>query len=90
MILGVVFFLAKQLVFSKTLPVVGPVSQERIAVLINQWQADSGRPPTAEQKSFLIAAELDQKIMFLQTRGDSLHDLGSRPVRSDKHRQVLL
>ena len=66
LILGVFFFLSKQLFFPKSLPVVGPVSQERIAVLVNQWQNDSGRPPNAEQKSFLIAAELDQEIMFLQ------------------------
>ena len=73
LILGVFFFLAKQLFFPKTLPVVGPVSQERIAVLINQWQADSGRLPNAEQKSFLIAAELDQEIMFLRALEDGLH-----------------
>ena len=73
LILGVFFFLSKQLFFPKSLPVVGPVSQERIAVLVNQWQNDSGRPPNAEQKSFLIAAELDQEIMFLQALEDGLH-----------------
>jgi hypothetical protein len=73
LILGVFFFLSKQLFFPTPLPIIGPVSQERMAILINQWEIESGRPPNQQQKEFLVTAELDQEILFRRALDDGLH-----------------
>lgn len=66
LILGVMLFCLKQLFFPTPLPIIGPVSQERMAVLINQWEIESGRPPNQQQKKFLVTTELDREILFRQ------------------------
>ena len=73
LILGVMLFCLKQLFFPTPLPIIGPVSQERMAVLINQWEIESGRPPNQQQKKFLVTTELDREILFRQALADGLH-----------------
>ena len=73
LILGVMLFCLKQLFFPTPLPIIGPVSQERMAVLINQWEIESGRPPNQQQKKFLVTTELDREILFRRALADELH-----------------
>ena len=73
LILGVMLFCLKQLFFPTPLPIIGPVSQERMAVLINQWEIESGRPPNQQQKKFLVTTELDREILFRRALADGLH-----------------
>ena len=44
-----------------------------MAILINQWEIESGRPPNQQQKKFLVTAELDQEILFRRALDDGLH-----------------
>ena len=90
--LGVVFYQLQSALFPEPKPVIGPLSDARIASLKEQWTLSTGRPPSAEQMAGYVAVELDRD-MLLQGALDleyHLHDsiVFQRLIRNMKFLQL--
>lgn len=62
-VLGVVFYQLQSALFPEPKPVIGPLSEARIASLKEQWTLSTGRPPSAEQMAGFVAVELDRDML---------------------------
>lgn len=72
-VLGAVLFYVQGRLFPEPPPVVGPLSEERVDALLQQWFATTGRMPTQEQKENMMAAELDRDMLFHRALQWKLH-----------------
>ena len=55
------------------MPVVGPLSQSRVQTLQRQWLTTTGRLPTAQELSAMVASELDKDMLFQEALRLELH-----------------
>jgi parvulin-like peptidyl-prolyl isomerase len=62
--LGSLLFYLQGQFFPEPKPVLGPLSEERMEALQQQWLASVGRPATAEQLTRMVEAELDRDMLF--------------------------
>lgn len=76
-VLGMVFYQLQSIVFPEPKPVIGPLSEPRIAALEQQWRASTGRAPTQDQIMSYVAVELDRDMLLQRAidLGLHLHDL---------------
>ncbi|MGB1141061.1 MAG: peptidyl-prolyl cis-trans isomerase [Halioglobus sp.] len=72
-VLGVVLFYLQGVFFPAPKPTVGPLNEARVEALVQQWFSSTGRLPTDEQKSRMVAAELDRDMMFQRALELELH-----------------
>jgi len=72
-VLGTVLFILQGMMFPEPKPVVGPLAQERIDALVQQWFAATRRMPSEEQQARMIAAELDRDMLFQRALALELH-----------------
>lgn len=72
-ILGSVLFYLQSALFPEPKPVVGPISDERLASLEQQWISATGRPPSDEQLDRMVSFELDRDLLFQQALALELH-----------------
>lgn len=72
-ILGIVLYKLQSVFFPTPKPVIGPLDEARLEALQQQWFATTGRPPSAEQKSRMVAAELDRDMLFQRALELDLH-----------------
>lgn len=72
-VLGSVLFYLQGVFFPAPKPTVGPLNDARVEALVQQWFSSTGRLPTEEQKSRMIAAELDRDMMFQRALELELH-----------------
>ena len=61
--LGLVFYQFQLAMFPEPKPVVGPLSEKRIASLTEQWVRSTGRAPSPAQLDRFVAVELDQDML---------------------------
>lgn len=71
--LGALLFWLQGQLFPTPKPVVGPLSEERIAALQEQWLATVGRPPAADQLQRMKVSELDRDMLFQRGLELELH-----------------
>ncbi len=72
-VLGLLFYKLQTTIFPEPKPVIGPLGEARLEALLQQWFASAGRPPTAEQQSRMVAAELDRDLLFQRALELKLH-----------------
>ncbi len=63
-VLGIVFFTLKGVIFPEPKTVIGPLHESRIAALQQQWFTRFGRKPSAVQKQKMITDELERDLLF--------------------------
>jgi parvulin-like peptidyl-prolyl isomerase len=73
LVLGVLLFNLQAWMYPPPKPVVGPLAEARIEALQQQWQDTTGRPPSQEQLTRMIAAELDRDMLFQRALAYELH-----------------
>lgn len=73
LILGGLLYYLTGVFFPEPKPVVGPLGEARREALVQQWFATTGRPPTPEQMSRMVAAELDRDMLFQRALELKLH-----------------
>ena len=73
-VIGLILFQLQNLFFPKPRPVIGPLKEDRIALLEEQWVSSVGRMPTAEQRTRSIRAELDRDMLFARALDLKLFD----------------
>ncbi|MBA6411964.1 peptidyl-prolyl cis-trans isomerase [Parahaliea sp. F7430] len=73
LLLGTALFILQRMAFPDPLPVVGPLSEQRMAALQQQWLAATGAPASAEQLKQLVARELDRDMLFQHALSLDLH-----------------
>lgn len=52
---------------------IGPISEQRVQSLNDQWLASVGRSPSPEQKKSLIENELERDLLFQRALDEGLH-----------------
>ena len=52
---------------------IGPISEQRVQSLNDQWLASVGRSPSPEQKNSLIEGELERDMLFQRALDEGLH-----------------
>ena len=62
-VLGVVFYQLQSALFPEPKPVIGPISEARIAPLKERWISSTGRAPSDEQMAGFMAVELDRDML---------------------------
>lgn len=72
-LLGCLLYYLQGLFFPEPKPVVGPLTQERIEALQQQWLAGTGRLPSAQQLDRMVSAELDRDMLFHRALELDLH-----------------
>lgn len=72
-VMGVTLYWLQGMVFPEPRPVVGPLAQERIEGLEQQWFSSVGRVPSNDQMRRMIDAELDRDMMFQRAIEMELH-----------------
>ncbi len=72
-VLGLVLFYLQGVLFPEPKPVIGPLNEDRLEALVQQWFAATGRLPDEEQRSRMIAAELDRDMLFQRALELDLH-----------------
>lgn len=72
-VLGIVFYKLQTALFPEPKPVVGPLNEARLEALQQQWFSSVGRLPSEEQKTRMVAAELDRDMMFQRALELNLH-----------------
>lgn len=72
-LLGLVLFQLQRVFFPEPRPVVGPLSDARVATLKQQWVASTGALPQPEQLSRIVDAELDRDMLFQRALDMELH-----------------
>ena len=63
-LLGLVFYQFQLVMFPEPKPVIGPLSEKRIASLREQWARGTGRAPSAAQIERFVAVELDRDMLI--------------------------
>lgn len=72
-VLGTLLFYLQGEFLPAPKPVLGPLSEERIAALQQQWLASVGRPATPDQQARMVEAELDRDMLFQRALELELH-----------------
>ena len=72
-VLGGVLLQLQGMIFPTPKTIIGPISEQRVQSLSDQWRASVGRSPSSEQKKSLIAAELDRDMLFQRALDEGLH-----------------
>jgi hypothetical protein len=72
-VLGSLLFYLQGIFFPEPKPVIGPLSDARVEALSQQWFASIGRPPTPEQQTRMVEAELDRDMLFQRAIALKLH-----------------
>ncbi|MFV0477256.1 MAG: peptidylprolyl isomerase [Parahaliea sp.] len=73
LVIGSVLFELSRLAFPEPRPVIGPLTENRIVNLKEQWLLAAGRPPTAEELQAMIEQELDRDMLFQRALDMQLH-----------------
>jgi hypothetical protein len=73
LLLGFLLFRLQAYLFPEPRPVVGPLSEERVALLEQQWFAATGRLPSEPQRQRLIQSELDREVLFQRALELEIH-----------------
>ncbi|MEM7358353.1 MAG: peptidylprolyl isomerase [Pseudomonadota bacterium] len=73
LILGVVFYQVQSVLFPEPKPVIGPLSEARIAALQQQWKSGSGQEPSIQQLAQLVDVELDRDMLFQHALELNIH-----------------
>lgn len=63
-VLGSVLYYLQGVFFPEPKPVLGPLTETRLEALQQQWFASTGRMPSPEQRTRMVAAELDRDMLF--------------------------
>ena len=63
-VLGSLLYYLQGVIFPRPKPVIGPLSEERVEALREQFFASTRRMPTEEQVARMVDAELDRDILF--------------------------
>ena len=61
--LGVIFYQLQSALFPEPKPVIGPISEARIASLKERWISSMGRAPSDEQMAGFMTVELDRDML---------------------------
>jgi parvulin-like peptidyl-prolyl isomerase len=72
-LLGSLLFYLQGVFFPAPKPVIVPLNDARVEALMQQWFSTTGRLPTEDQKSRMIAAELDRDMLFQRALELDLH-----------------
>jgi hypothetical protein len=72
-VLGGLLFYLQGVFFPEPKPVIGPLGEARIEALNQQWFASVRRPPTPEQQTRMVQAELDRDMLFHRAISLKLH-----------------
>ena len=72
-VLGFLLFYLQGVLFPEPKPVIGPLGEARVEALQQQWFASTGRLPNDEQRTRMIAAELDRDMLFQRAIELDLH-----------------
>jgi hypothetical protein len=72
-LLGVLLFYIKGLLFPQPKPVIGPLNPARLEALQQQWLRATGRMPTPEQQARMVSSELDRDMLFQRALALDLH-----------------
>jgi hypothetical protein len=72
-VLGFVLFQLEAVLFPIPKTVIGPLSDERISALQQQWFASTGRQPSAEQQNRIVQGELDRDMLFQKALEMDIH-----------------
>ncbi|MEM8563443.1 MAG: peptidylprolyl isomerase [Pseudomonadota bacterium] len=72
-ILGSVLYYLQLTLFPEPKPVIGPISEARLASLVQQWSSTTGRPPSDDQLDRMVSFELDRDLLFQQALALDLH-----------------
>ena len=77
--LGVVFYQLQLVLFPEPKPVIGPLSEARIASIKEQWTSSTGRAPSDEQVAGFMAVELDRDMLVQSALDLDFHLYDSAP-----------
>jgi hypothetical protein len=72
-VIGIGLFWLQGKLFPEPKPVVGPLAEERIEALQQQWFSTVGRLPGEERMQRMVSAELDRDMMFQRAIELKLH-----------------
>ena len=72
-VLGFVLFQLEAVLFPIPKTVIGPLSDERISALQQQWFASTGRQPSAEQQNRIVQGELNRDMLFQKALEMDIH-----------------
>ena len=72
-VLGFILFRLDAYLFPPAKPVLGPLTQERLESLSQQWFASTGRLPSPEQRQRIVQAELDRDMLFQRALELEIH-----------------
>jgi parvulin-like peptidyl-prolyl cis-trans isomerase-like protein len=72
-VIGIALFWLQGKLFPEPKPVVGPLAEERVEALKQQWFSTVGRLPSEEQMERMVSAELDRDMMFQRAIELELH-----------------
>jgi hypothetical protein len=72
-VLGFVLFQIEATLFPTPKTVIGPLSEERISTLQQQWFASTGRQPSAQQQNRIVLGELDRDMLFQKALEMDIH-----------------
>lgn len=72
-VLGYLLYYLQGVLFPEPKPVVGPLAEERIEALQQQWFASTGRLPDPAQLDRMVTAELDRDMLFQRALELKLH-----------------
>lgn len=73
LVVGVLLLQLQSMIFSKPKTTIGPISEQRVQLLNDQWRANTGRTPSPAQKKTLIKKELDRDMLFQRALDVGLH-----------------
>lgn len=72
-VIGIGLFWLQGKLFPEPKPIVGPLAEERVEALQQQWFSTVGRLPSEEQMQRMVSAELDRDMMFQRAIELELH-----------------
>jgi PPIC-type PPIASE domain len=75
--LGIALFLLQGFLFPQPKPVIGPLSEERVQTLREQWYSTTSREPDEAQLERMIRTELDRDMLFQKGLEVELHKFDS-------------
>ena len=73
LMLGIVFFKLQGVMLPEPKTVIGPLAEQRLDALQQQWFARAGRRPSAKQQVRMIGDELDRDLLFQRALELDLH-----------------
>jgi len=72
-VLGSLLYYLQGVFFPAPKPVIGPLSDARLAALQQQWLASVGQEPTPDQQMRMVQGELDRDMLFARALELKLH-----------------